>query len=297
MPRFTAAAFWSGRSAGRRCRKGATRDQLPGMAASIAAIAPFEIAVQRQHEGTDPSRGGVALGEQRRQRLERAGLVAADREAEREPAPRFVRIGAIERGAVIGLGLGLLTQQIIGQTAIAGDRRGRCSELLSAGEIRHCGLRLAIGDRHCAHPRLRQWTARIDLVGTGEKAGRGLGVAKGERGFARPDQSAKVLGARSEGADVTGERRGGAFGLSVAIRDLGKRRLRRSHSRNASKHAKNPQSCRHPSPHDPPRWAENLAGTFLPRGFTVNRAGRGVSGPNRVGYSQKKGRPRPGAAP
>ena len=45
MPRFTAAAFWPGWSPGRRCRKGETLAQLPGIAASIATIAPLESPV------------------------------------------------------------------------------------------------------------------------------------------------------------------------------------------------------------------------------------------------------------
>jgi hypothetical protein len=42
---FTAAAFWPAPSVGKRWRNGATRDQLPGIAASIAVIAALGSSV------------------------------------------------------------------------------------------------------------------------------------------------------------------------------------------------------------------------------------------------------------
>jgi hypothetical protein len=41
MPRLTAAAFCAACRVGRRCRNGETLAQLPGIAASIATIAPL----------------------------------------------------------------------------------------------------------------------------------------------------------------------------------------------------------------------------------------------------------------
>ena len=123
MPRFTAAAFWSGRSAGRRWRKGATRDQLPGIAASIATMAPLELPLSARTKARTRPAAGSPFAEQRRERLERSGLVAADRQAQRETAAGLVGVRAVQGRAVIGLRLLLLAEQIVRQPAIASDLR------------------------------------------------------------------------------------------------------------------------------------------------------------------------------
>ena len=161
MPRLTAAAFCPAESAGSRWRNGATCAQLPGIAALIALIA--RVACRRSARGRRRGRAAAPaspLRRKRRKRLQRRVAVAADRQAEREPAARFVaRRRPLERGAIIGLRLRLLAEQVIGEAAVAGEGRDRRAELLRALEIGQRRLRVAVGDRHRAHAGLRQRAA------------------------------------------------------------------------------------------------------------------------------------------
>ena len=61
IPRFTAAAFCAGWSFGSRCRNGETRAQLPGIAASIAIMAPFEELRAEEQNGANVSGVKAAL--------------------------------------------------------------------------------------------------------------------------------------------------------------------------------------------------------------------------------------------
>ena len=49
------------------------------------------------------------------------------------------------------------------------------------------GSGFTVRDRNRAHPGLRQWASRIDLVSPREKAGRGLGITDVERCLAGAD--------------------------------------------------------------------------------------------------------------
>ena len=80
------------------------------------------------------------------------------------------------------MSLGLLAHQIVSETSVAGERRHRGAELLSALEIGQRRLWVAVCDRDRAHTRLRQGTARVDLVGAGKEARCRLGIAHFERG-------------------------------------------------------------------------------------------------------------------
>ena len=135
------------------------------------------ITGQREDESADPRHTGVAFRRQGRERLQRDRPVATDREAEREPAPRFLTVDTADRGPVIGLCLGLAAEQIVGKPAVATDGRQRRAELQRAGEIRQRCLSIAVQHRDRAHAGLWQRAARIDLVGASEEAGGRLRVA------------------------------------------------------------------------------------------------------------------------
>ena len=156
MPRLTAAAFCAGARPGKRWRKGDTRDQLPGMAASIATIAPLASPVSASTKARTRLAAASPLAASGASASQRAGAVAADRQAQREAAAGFVAVGAAERRAIIGLGVRLAAEQIVSEAAVAADGRERRAELLGAREIRQGRLRLAIGDRDRAHSGLRQ---------------------------------------------------------------------------------------------------------------------------------------------
>ena len=64
---------------------------------------------------------------------------------------------------------------------------------------------------------LRKRASRIDVVGAGKEAGRGLGIADLKRGLACADQSVEILGIRGEGANVAGQRIRRSFSLLVAV--------------------------------------------------------------------------------
>ena len=67
-------------------------------------------------------------------------------------------------------------------------------------------LGFAVGDLDRAHSGLRKRAAWINLVGAGEEARGGLGVAELERGAACADQRIEVLGVVGKRANVAGER-------------------------------------------------------------------------------------------
>ena len=234
MPRLTAAAFCAELSAASRCRNGWTLAQLPGIAESIAIAGPARIAGERKHEGARARGAGVALGHQRPKQRQCLVALAADGEAERQPAPRFLGVGAVHCGPVIGLRLGLAAEQIVGEPAIAGEGRDRRAELLGAREIGQGRLGLAIEDRDRAHAGLGQRTSRIDLVGAGEEARRGMGVAQLDRRAAGADQRREILGVVGERAHVAGERGRGRLVIG-RVAALGVRRRRHGRDGQAAK--------------------------------------------------------------
>ena len=81
------------------------------------------IAGQRKHEGAHAAGRGVALGSERSQRVEGASAIAADCQAQGQPATRFVAVEPAERCAIIVLRVRLAAEQIISEAAITGDRR------------------------------------------------------------------------------------------------------------------------------------------------------------------------------
>src|SRR5699024_10096539 len=151
---------------------------------------------------------------------ESAGTVAADREAESEAAAGLVGVGAGERGAIVGLCLRLLAEEVVGEPAVATERRGARTELLGASEVGHGGFGVAVVSRDRAHSGLRKGASGIDLVGAREEAGGGLRVAKLERCAAGADQRLEVLGVLGERPDVAGQSRGCCFivGRVAALR-------------------------------------------------------------------------------
>ena len=111
-----------------------------------------------------------------------------------------------ERSAVIALSIRLAAEQVVSEAAIATDRGERRAELLSALEIGQRRLRLTVGDGHRAHSGLRQRTLRIDLVGAGEEAGRGLGITELEEYIAGLES--EIARARAEIAAKQRQRSG-----------------------------------------------------------------------------------------
>jgi len=205
--------------------------------------------------------------------LQRLGAIAADRQAQGQAAAGLVAVETAQRRAIIALGIRLAAEKIEREAAIATDGRKRGAELLGALEVRQGRLRLPVGDRYRAHSGLRQGTFRIDLVGAGKKAGRGLRIADLERGLAGADQRTEILGVRCERADITRQRRcrGFVVGRIAALRSGWHGGC---HDRCACARQERPNQLHlQKSPHHPSRAAENLTQTFLPRGFTVSRAG------------------------
>jgi hypothetical protein len=103
----------------------------PGIAASMALLAPLESPVRAKNEGPGPSPSGIAPRHQRRQGRQGVRLVAGDREAEREPAPASSGIASEQCCAIVLLGVRMPSEQVIGEAAVAADHRLRRTALLA----------------------------------------------------------------------------------------------------------------------------------------------------------------------
>ena len=99
-------------------RNGATLAQLPASPHRSRPSRAMRIAGQRQDEGAAARAGGVAAWPCSGAASASApALSPADRQAERKPAARLVAVATAQRGAIVGLRLGL--------AGPAGRRRGR----------------------------------------------------------------------------------------------------------------------------------------------------------------------------
>ena len=160
----------------------------------------------------------------------------------------------LERGAVIGLGLRLLTEQIVGKPTIAPEHRGRRAKLLGSSEIGQRRARFTLGDLDGAHSGLRQRAPRVHVVGAGEESGGGLGVAELERRAAGADQRLEILGIVGERADVAGERGGRRF-IVRRIAALRRRSLQARGNGDSGARKQRPQHTNvQQSPHRPSPW-------------------------------------------
>ena len=187
MPRLTAAAFWSDRSAGSLRKKYPIFVDDPGMAASIA-----DVAGQGKHERSGPPGRRVAASHQGREKRQRLRSLAGDCQAQGQAPPRLVPIAAGQSGAIVRLRLRMLAEQVIGETAVATDHRLSGAEPNRAGEILQGATALAAQRQRGAHSGLRKRACRPDLLGAAEETRSGLRIADRKRGTSGADEGLEI---------------------------------------------------------------------------------------------------------